>query len=69
MWKRKTRKIKEELKANEILKLHTITFQESPIGRYRIPYGFDRNDTKESNLFCVHGYFYGGDNSKVGKRY
>ena len=67
MWKRKTRKIKEELKANEILKLHTITFQESPIGGYRIPYGFDRNDTKESNLFCVHRYIHGRSHSKMGK--
>ena len=63
MWKRK---IKEELKANELLKLHTTAFHKSTSSRHRVPYGFNRNDPKESNLFCVHGRFYGRGVSILG---
>jgi len=65
---RRARKLKERLKANDILKLHTIAFYKSPVGRYGIPYGFDRDNPKESNLFCVHGRFHGRDNLQMGKR-
>ena len=64
MWRRK---LKEELKANDVLKLHTISFQKSPVCRYGIPYRFNRDNPKESNLFCVHGHIHGGNNSEVGE--
>tara|TARA_B100000214_G_scaffold357997_1_gene318132 strand:+ start:86 stop:316 length:231 start_codon:yes stop_codon:yes gene_type:complete len=60
------RKLKDELNAYEILKLYSREFSKSPGRGYRIPFRFNKDNPRESNLFCVHGRFYGRGVSILG---
>ena len=48
------------------LKLYSREFSKSPGRGYRIPFRFNKDNPRESNLFCVHGRFYGRGVSILG---
>ena len=51
-WKRK-KKISQELTVNEILELYRKSIRKGPGRRYRIPFRYDKDDPRKSNMFCL----------------